>query len=360
MKQKEIVRLREKELANGSRSLYLDIYLNGKRKYEFLKLYLLPETSREAKAENKRTMTLANAVKAKRIVEIQNDRFGFENEYTNANFVEWLGKKIQASKQAERTRKIYKRMEETFIECCGEDVKFSEVDNVLIQGYYDFLCDKYGKISSANVVFSFFIKFMNIAYKEGLVKRNPSINIERRKEEVSERKYLTIEEIKTLTSNIGNKQTEIKKAFILSCLTGMRYSDIRAIRWDAITMNAGRMRITFSQQKTKGLLYLDINDDARKIIESIERKNEYLFKLSEITSQTNRILKRWMKECGINKHITFHCARHSFAVMMIELGVDIYTISKLLGHTDISTTQIYAKMVDKRKREAVDLIPTIF
>lgn len=361
MKQKEIVRLREKELANGTRSLYLDIYLNGKRKYEFLKLYLLPETSREAKAENKRTMILANAVKAKRIVEIQNDRFGFEMEYTKANFVEWLDKKIEASKQSKSTKTIYKRMRETFVECCGNKVLFAELDKNMIQDYYDFLCDTYGKITSANVVFNTLKKFINVAIKEGVITRNPTLSVDKRKGESAERMYLTIEEIKTLSNNLGSRSIVTKKAFLFSCLTGIRYSDVRSLRWDMIMINDDRMRITFSQRKTKGILYLDINKDAKKLVDSMERKSEFVFpKLYQVTSDTNAILKRWMNECGINKHITFHCARHSFAVMMIELGVDIYTISKLLGHKDISTTQIYAKMVDKRKREAVDLIPTIF
>lgn len=68
----------------------------------------------------------------------------------------------------------------------------------------------------------------------------------------------------------------------------------------------------------------------------------------------------WVKSAGINKHITFHCARHTFAVMMLDVGVDLYTVSKLLGHKSIESTQVYAKILDKNKKAAVDKIPQIF
>lgn len=71
----------------------------------------------------------------------------------------------------------------------------------------------------------------------------------------------------------------------------------------------------------------------------------------------NRKLKIMTKQLGIDKHITFHCSRHTFATMMLTLGVDIYTVSKLLGHRRVTTTQIYGNIVDKKKREAVDMIP---
>ena len=73
----------------------------------------------------------------------------------------------------------------------------------------------------------------------------------------------------------------------------------------------------------------------------------------------NKLLREWAAECGIKKHVTFHTARHSNATMLLTLGADVYTVSKLLGHTQIKTTQIYAKIVDKKKDEAVNLIPSL-
>lgn len=76
-------------------------------------------------------------------------------------------------------------------------------------------------------------------------------------------------------------------------------------------------------------------------------------------SSINCSLRRITKQCGISRHITFHCARHTFAVLMLDLGADIYTVSKLLGHRFLTTTQIYAKVLDKNKQNAVSLIPDI-
>ena len=78
-----------------------------------------------------------------------------------------------------------------------------------------------------------------------------------------------------------------------------------------------------------------------------------------LTGESNVILHKWVEQAGISKHVTFHTARHTHATMMLTLGVDLYTVSKLLGHTNIQTTQIYAKLVDESKKKAIDLIPNI-
>ena len=70
----------------------------------------------------------------------------------------------------------------------------------------------------------------------------------------------------------------------------------------------------------------------------------------------NYPLKKWLKQAGITKHITFHCFRHSYAVIQISLGTDIYTVSKMLTHKNVSTTQIYADLVNSKKRETAEKI----
>ena len=74
----------------------------------------------------------------------------------------------------------------------------------------------------------------------------------------------------------------------------------------------------------------------------------------------NKLLKTWAQKAGISKHISFCTARHTFATMMLTLGADIYTTSQLLGHTDIRTTQIYAKIVNRKKDEAINLVNGLF
>lgn len=117
--------------------------------------------------------------------------------------------------------------------------------------------------------------------------------------------------------------------------------------------------LIFKQKKTSGQEYLDITPQAAKLMGPRGESNEPIFKNVYTPSNTNQVIKRWISNAGICKNITFHCARHSFAVMMLDLETDIYTVSKLLGHRDLSTTQIYAKILDKNKQAAVSRIPDL-
>ena len=113
-------------------------------------------------------------------------------------------------------------------------------------------------------------------------------------------------------------------------------------------------------QKTKEPLYLPISDQAMKWLpqkgEAID--SDLIFPLTH-EGTINKILQQWAKAAGVTKHISFHVSRHTHATMMLTLGADLYTVSKLLGHKNIATTQIYAKIVDKKKEEAISLIPNL-
>ena len=116
----------------------------------------------------------------------------------------------------------------------------------------------------------------------------------------------------------------------------------------------------FTQKKTGGLEYLDLNTQAASMLGERGNQDDYVFPKLGTIQYARVSIAAWVRSAGINKHITFHCARHTFAVMMLDLGVDLYTVSKLLGHRSIETTQIYAKILDKNKKEAVERIPNIF
>ena len=73
-----------------------------------------------------------------------------------------------------------------------------------------------------------------------------------------------------------------------------------------------------------------------------------------------KYLQQWVRAAGITKHVSFHVSRHTFATMMISLGSDLYTVSKLLGHTNIKVTEVYAKLVNAKKFEAVNLVNDVF
>ena len=149
-----------------------------------------------------------------------------------------------------------------------------------------------------------------------------------------------------------------KRAFIFGCMTGLRNCDIRALTWADVHHQDGYTRIIFRQHKTKGQEYLDISPQAASLMGEVGDPDDEVFPLLSWHAVREHILA-WVQRAGINKHVTFHASRHTFAVMM--LGVtDIYTVSKLLGHRELSTTQVYAKVLDKAKREAIDNMPQLF
>ena len=138
----------------------------------------------------------------------------------------------------------------------------------------------------------------------------------------------------------------------------MRFSDVQSIIWDSIENNNGQWRVNFRQKKTKGMEYLDINHEALELCgNKTDNENPHVFAEIKNNSHWNKELRNWCKAAGIKKHITFHSGRHTQAVMQLTVGTDLYTVSKLLGHRDVKTTQIYAKIIDEKKREAVNKIP---
>lgn len=217
------VRIRFKELENGNKSIYLDIYYEKKRRYEFLKLYLIPENSSEARKQNKHTMKAADAIRAQRILEISNNR-------------------------------------------------------------------------------------------------TP----------------------------------------LFSCFCGLRLSDVRALQWKKIIEDNGNIHMELRQKKTGRMLYLPLNKQAQAYLPHTKRSAEdYVFSLP-CTSTIDLQLKKWAQNAGINKKLTYHMSRHTFATMELTMGADLYTTSQLLGHADVETTQVYAKIIDAKKEAAVLLIDSLF
>ena len=388
VKLKEPVRIRFKQLSNGNQSIYLEYYtgdvirkenyVGGKRKYEFLKLYLIPERTREDKAKNEATLALAKAIQSKRIVEVQNDAHGFQN--TNKSRVNLLDYLENIGKQsAEQGSRNYARTVLNTVRALklfrGDYIAFRDVDKEFLSEFTDYLrqmpkASKYGVLKaggrlSNNSVVSYYGTLrtaINRAYKEGIITVNPTKEFDfasKVRQEPSRREYLTLDELKTLI-NTECRHEIVKRAFLFSCLCGLCVSDIRKLRWCDLQRSGGRVRIEITMQKTKEPLYLPISDEALKWLPERGEANDsdFIFPLTH-EGTVNDTLQHWAKVAGITKHISFHVARHTHATMMLTLGADLYTVSKLLGHKNIATTQIYAKIVDKKKEEAIGLIPNL-
>ena len=374
---KEPIRLRQRLTSSGLTSLYLDIYMDGHRSYEYLKLYLVPERTRADREKNRETLKLADAIRAKRVVELRNGQYGFQQQFATATrFFDYYRSLCEKRLGAEsrgnwgnwysclhHLKKYEKRENITFAEITSEWVQgFKDyLENDAVAWGHDFRKRIKDKPLSRNSRVSYFNKLracINQAYEERIIAVNPLRGIEGFKAEEGTRMYLTIDEVKLLARTECD-YPQIKAAFLFSCLTGLRRSDVLRLRWGDVYQQGDFTRIIFKQKKTNGQEYLDITAEAAELMGERGEPSDCVFTDIHSPSCTNNTIKLWVARAGINKDITFHCARHTFATMMLDLGTDIYTVSKLLGHRELSTTQIYAKVLDKNKQAAVAAIPSI-
>lgn len=369
---KEPIKIRTKKLENGIQSIYLDVYSDGQRKKEYLKMYLLPETSKVNKQKNKETLALVNSIKAKRIVELQNGRFDFESRAREkVLLIEYMEEHLEKCKldRKPRTARTVLNTYNYLKKYIGSSkIKIKDVDKKFVKGFIGFLYNQDNrlgdKLSSGTVrtYYAVFVSVMNKAVRDGVIVRNACDQIDHEdkpKAPESSRTYLTFKEIKKLIETpCGDMR--VKRLFLFSCFTGLRMGDIQRIeKTNIVNVSKGVYQIEITQQKTERTISVPLTKNAMKMIPNeSEYKNGKLFPMP-----TNRKayseLSKWVKKAGIDKKVTFHVGRHSYATLLLHYGADLYTVSKLLGHTNVQTTQIYAKVMDENKRKAVNRIPKI-
>ncbi len=387
-KAKEPVTLRYKELAKGNKSLYLDIYRDGARSYEFLKLYLIPERSPQDKETNEATLRAANAIKAERTRQIINGTAGIRDARCRILLLDWMQRRAdllaQAARESGRAEiNSARQIEKGALHLAAyikqkygnKAITLSGVDRSFCTGYADYLCttksrknkhaeEKPLSQGTREIYFKALSTALNFAVKDGLIPQNPMQNINRAqligKSNPTERVYLTADELRKLTATNCRRQ-DVHDAFLFSCFCGLRWSDINALKWSDIHRDGDVWKIEIRMIKTRDLLYLPLSDQAKKFLPDPDAYpwSDFVFRLPTLDC-AEATLSDWIKAAGIDKHVTFHCARHTFATLMLTQGADLYTTSKLLGHKDVKTTQIYAKIVDAKKTEAVNLLNDIF
>lgn len=371
-KAKEPIRLRMKDLSNGNKSLYLDIYRDGKRSYEYLKMYIIPEKDENAKRQNKATLAAANAIKSKRIIELTNGEAGIKspNDEPKILLLDWM--QTYKENQAKRGKKDgyqIKTAIRIIEDYAGRKVTLDQIDKTFCQGYIDYLLNEYrpnGKQlmhTTAHNYYRVVNGALNAAVREDLMKVNPFTRIsssDKIHKPESKREYMTIDEVRSLIATPMSNET-VKSAYLFSCFCGLRISDIKELRWKDVFCDGEQYRLQVIMQKTKAPIYLPLSPEALRWMPDRKGKaaDEKVFDLPSM-SRINELLKPWALDSGISKHFSFHTARHTFATMMLTLGADLYTTSKLLGHTDVRMTQVYAKIINRKKDEAVNLVNGLF
>jgi len=366
------VKLRQRVISGERHSLYLDFYPpiphpeTGKpTRREFLGLYLLdkPKNPLE-KQENKETLQLAETIRAKRQIEIQKGDFGFLNAKVkeDADFVQFF-KQVLETKTGGNKRSWQVAL--TYLEAfTGGKLPISELNANFCNEFREYLITAKSRRglqnsqiaqNSARIYFSKFKTALNQAFKKGLLEVDLSARVDGIAGVETQREFLTIEELRILTATPCSKPL-LKNAAIFSALTGLRFSDIEKLTWSEVQSSEGEYFLHYRQKKTKNVEVLPIPWAAYNLLGDRKEPTARVFEGLTYSGSLNLILKRWVLKAGITKDITFHCFRHTFATLQLSNGTDIYTVSALLGHKNLSTTQIYAKVMDNAKRKAADAI----
>lgn len=392
VKAKEPVKVWLKRLRNGNKAIYLRRYIantGGKGyQYESLGMYLVPEVDAATKNQNKNTLLAVEAIKAQRIIDAANGKASIKkaDRTKKTLLVDWMqhyaeikAKLGQSKSNAVTINNVLLHL----IKYKGDKITMAQVDKNFCEGFVLYLANgttigtsKPKKIgehkekpiapSTARLYFNTFVTALNEAVRDGVIDKNPTSQLKKEEKKPlkrggNDRGYLEIEEVKKLMETPCNDE-QTKIAFLFACFCGLRLSDIKDLKWQDIKYNAdGGAVVSKIQVKTRQSIVVPLSANALEWLpdRGKAKDKDAVFDLHSHFS-INRSVKKWAKDAQIEKNVTFHLSRHTFATTLLTLGADIYTTSKLLGHQNLRTTQIYAEVVSKKKVEAVNLMDNVF
>ena len=325
--------------------------------------------------QNEQTLQAANAIKAQRIIDLTNGEDGIHlTSKTCILFTDWIDQYAEKAKLSHKGNgyvSMLRSVRFQLLAYMGNTAKtrlLQAIDEEFCIGFITFLNNattSNGKPLSGTTIYhySWWLKdILQRAVADGLITHNPIEKLIQNKEMPSrpevQMDYLAIDEVKTLMQ-IPLKQTLIKQAFLFACFTGLRISDVRNLQWSNIKTDGNIIRFEIIMKKTDTPLAGKIPNIAKEWMPK-PTDSPLVFANLPTASNIDTVIRRWVAQSGIKKHVTFHTARHTFATMGLTLGTDLYTVSKLLGHKSIATTQVYAQIIDKKKDEASDLLDNAF
>ena len=379
------ITIRQKALANDNISLYLDIYDGGKRKFEFLSLYLLPEVDAETKARNEETLQRAHQIRAERILHpetipevghlmivkgIPNDESPEVLDWIQT-YIDWMSDNTDYSKAiVDQSKYLKYLMSEFLANKRRPHITLRKFDKEWFKAFFlwlknGYVPQKYVRVEakplcegSLHNVQQRIVAVFNKAVKFGKLKANPFYQLEKSdcfpKPKTSHKQYLTPDELKRFMASDERSPgvAEAQRAFGFACLTGLRISDIKALRWSDIKRNKETNTLVIVQKKTKALNAVPIGNTALSWM-PLKCDDDFVFHLPA-KANVDAALKRIAKKVGIEKNISFHCARHTFGILVQAVTGNIETTKKLMGHKSLKSTAIYADVLTNEKVKAVD------
>jgi integrase len=369
------VTIREKKIKNGKLSLYLDYYPpisvdDRQTRREFLSLYVYEKPKTELEREhNKETRILAQNIRARRQLDLQANEHGFlSRSKRTGDFLKFFKSFVDKRKTAAQTTwQTWNNSYNHLSDFCGGNCTFNQIDRDFVERYREYLLSapsrrwKKNKISTstAKIYFERFRTVVRAAHEQKYLPDNPLLNIKNIKSERRQSgEFLTLDELKKLAATpCHNMPEDLRRAALFSALTGLRHSDIQKLVWSEVQQSAARGDyLNLQIQKTGEQITLPISDEARTLLGERGNSGESVFPNLRYSNMIVVYLGRWLIAAGIGKSLTFHAFRRTFATAQITLGSDLYTVQKMLGHSDIRQTQIYAALVDEKKREAANRI----
>ncbi|MDP8217627.1 MAG: site-specific integrase, partial [Candidatus Theseobacter exili] len=367
------VKLRQKEISKGRKSLYLDFYPpiphpeTGKlTRRKFLGMYLFekPKDFVE-KNHNAETLPIAESIRQKKENELNKPEIYSQyekeklriTELGELSFIEYFRELANKRKASNHNNWVSAL---NYLESFTEgNLKFADLNERILEDFKEYLLTTKSKRSnkntlSINSVVSYFNKVkaaLKQAYSDGIIQTDLNSKIKPIETAETRREHLSLDELNKLVKTPCNNEL-LKRAALFSALTGLRFSDIQKMVWSELEYTSGQgYSLNYDQKKTKSVEVLPISEQAYSFTMGTENpkdmpQDKNVFDGLKYSAYHNKHLFQWLGAAGITKAITFHCFRHTFATLQLFNGTDIYTVSKMLGHKDMKTTQVYAKIVD--------------
>lgn len=378
-------KLSAKKLSDGRMSLYLEYYggyrfeadpatgnetmkLIRSKKYLNLYIYENPR-SIEERQHNKDVFEVAKQIRYESEQEYRQRETGHRIPKKNeTNFLKYFEDYIDnyTKKDLRNLKLSYRR----FVDFLNDTPKYrryannirpAQIDRDMILSFVDYLQKRsYGE--GANTLYKRFKKVVKYATEHDVFMKNPCAGISIKTDQNAIKKdILSLDEIRTLVNTPFQGNQNIKRAFTFSLYTGLRWCDVRELTFGNVDYS--NMVLKFTQVKTEGHsghadVIMPLTQNTLAIIGEKGERDEKIFKLPSY-ELCSRYVKMWVERAGIPKHISWHCARHSFAVNVLSGGADIETVSALLGHSSIAMTAKYLHAVPELKRKAVDILPDL-
>lgn len=358
------VTLRKRELPSGKITLYLDFYPPvrnprtgelSRREYLGIYLFKKPKDATERKSNNEK-LQIAEAIRSEREIAILKEQFGFaDRNRGKVDFIQYF--QDIANEPGNYASGAFKH----FFRFTGGKCTIADVTLELCQEFREYLLSgeaslddkRFVSHNGASHLWMYFKMVVRRAQRDKLITDDIVSRLDSISVAPVHKEYLTIEEVRRLAATPCEDE-QVKRASLLACLCGLRNSDIESLTWDNVIIAPDQgYALKVITQKTGAYAVIPINEEAYSLLG--ERKEGPIF--DQLHRGTlNRRIARWVKAAGIDKHITFHNFRHTYATILASNGTSIYTVSKLLTHSNVTTTQIYADIVDEERRKAAESI----